>query len=101
MSDKRGSIMSYIVLHNENTHEDFRYDVPTREAQALADLEVTPQSGYTSCACRDCMDVTVSGDTTKPELCTECAEAGCEIFPQGLSDSSVIWECQYDGAYEN
>lgn len=30
--------MSYVVLHNENTEEDFRYDVPQREAQALADL---------------------------------------------------------------
>jgi hypothetical protein len=31
-------IMSYIVLHNQSTEEDFRYDVPQREAQALADL---------------------------------------------------------------
>jgi len=30
--------MSYIVIHNENTGEDFRYDVPQREAQALSDL---------------------------------------------------------------
>lgn len=30
--------MSHIILHNENTGEDFRYDVPQREAQALSDL---------------------------------------------------------------
>lgn len=30
--------MSHIVLHNENNGEEFRYDVPQREAQALSDL---------------------------------------------------------------
>ncbi|MFJ9580871.1 hypothetical protein ACIRQF_31340 [Streptomyces sp. NPDC101191] len=30
--------MTYVVLHNRNTGEDFRYEVPTREAQALIDL---------------------------------------------------------------
>ena len=29
---------TFIVLFNLNTHEEFRYDVPTREAQALVDL---------------------------------------------------------------
>ena len=35
-------------------------------------------SGYTHCACRDCFDTTVSSDTAKPELCSDCIEAGCE-----------------------
>lgn len=30
--------MAYVILHNRNTEEDFRYDVPQREAQALIDL---------------------------------------------------------------
>jgi hypothetical protein len=30
--------MAYVVLHNRNTGEDFRYEVPEREAQALVDL---------------------------------------------------------------
>lgn len=30
--------MTYVILHNRNTGEDFRYEVPTREAQALVDL---------------------------------------------------------------
>lgn len=58
-----------------------------------------PQSGYTPCACRDCMDIAVSSDWTKPELCSECTDAGCEIFPRGFNNSSVVWECQRDDAY--
>lgn len=56
-----------------------------------------PQSGYTPCACRDCMDTTVSSDTAKPELCSECAEAGCDSWSsrEGLS----AFECQRDDAY--
>lgn len=38
----------------------------------------TPQSGYTSCACRDCMETAISNNVTKPELCSECVDAGCE-----------------------
>jgi hypothetical protein len=34
-------------------------------------------SGYTDCACRDCFDLAVSADTTKPELCLLCKDAGC------------------------
>lgn len=33
-------------------------------------------SGYTPCACRDCMDVTVSGDMSTPDLCSECTDEG-------------------------
>ena len=58
-----------------------------------------PQSGYAPCACRDCMDTTVSSDITQPELCSECADAGCEVFPRGFNNSSVVWECQRDDAY--
>ena len=35
-------------------------------------------SGYTDCACRDCFDVAVSSDTSKPELCSDCEDAGCD-----------------------
>ena len=48
-------------------------------------------SGYTHCACRDCMDPTVSNDTRKPELCSDCLDAGCD------ADSGS--ECARDDAY--
>lgn len=35
-------------------------------------------SGYTDCACRDCFEITISNDTSKPEMCDACKEAGCE-----------------------
>jgi hypothetical protein len=48
-------------------------------------------SGYTNCACRDCFDVAVSDDMSKPDLCLLCEEAGCS----GEGDE----ECQRDDAY--
>jgi len=60
-------------------------------------------SGYTNCACRDCMDITVSGDTNNPGKCFECQEAGCETFRIGDPDydmlPSTMKECQRDDAY--
>lgn len=58
-------------------------------------------SGYTSCACRDCMDVTVSSDTSKPELCTECQEAGCEqcFAPDNCATGMDQHDCQRADAY--
>lgn len=44
------------------------------------------ESGYTPCACRDCMDTTVSSDVTKRELCADCKEAGCSIGIVGQAD---------------
>ena len=61
------------------------------------------QSGYTHCACRDCMDTTVSSDTSKPELCAACREADCE--PWRTTDTPMstwygtTYECQRDDAY--
>lgn len=37
------------------------------------------QSGYTSCACRDCFEIAISDDMSKPEMCGECEKAGCEL----------------------
>jgi hypothetical protein len=48
-------------------------------------------SGYTYCNCRDCMDVTTSSDTTRPELCSECIDAGC--------DTDGASECAREDAY--
>lgn len=71
------------------------YNRPTRPE--------APQSGYTSCACRDCMDVTASSDTSKPELCEECTEAGCEAYRPGDTEYEALpahmRECQRDDAY--
>jgi hypothetical protein len=44
------------------------------------------------------MDVTVSSDTSKPELCSECAEAGCEPTPFGEPMTNG-YECQRTDAY--
>lgn len=30
------------------------------------------QSGYTPCKCRDCMEIAVSNDVTKPDYCGDC-----------------------------
>lgn len=35
-------------------------------------------SGYTPCACRDCMELAISDDTAKPDMCHDCKLAGCE-----------------------
>jgi hypothetical protein len=56
------------------------------------------QSGYTPCACRDCMDTTVSRNTNNPELCALCDDAGCVAWEQG-SRAVLAWECQRDDAY--
>ena len=58
-------------------------------------------SGYTNCACRDCMDITVSSDTSRPELCTECTDAGCvAIAPYNERvQFCSSYECQRDDAY--
>ena len=49
----------------------------------------TTESGYTSCACRDCMDVAISNDITKPDLCLPCEGAGCE--PNNGECQRVEW----------
>lgn len=70
------------------------------------DLNKTlPQSGYAPCACRDCMDTTVSSDVNTPELCSECEDAGCvpygtqegNLFPRTLPSA---FDCQRDDAYD-
>jgi hypothetical protein len=49
-------------------------------------------SGYTNCACRDCFEIAISSDESKPELCSDCEESGCSAD----GDS----ECQRSDAYE-
>lgn len=57
-------------------------------------------SGYTNCACRDCMDITVSSDMSSPDLCSECLTAGCPSLPERATyPDSDYWECQRDDAY--
>lgn len=60
-------------------------------------------SGYTNCACRDCMDVAVSSDMHKPELCSECQKAGCVAiapYNDGVQFCSA-YECQREDAYSD
>jgi hypothetical protein len=73
-------------------------------AHLTADLAIA-QSGYTPCACRDCMDITMSSDTSKPELCSKCAGAGCVKYPPSEEEwrtypAACLFECQRDDAYE-
>ena len=48
-------------------------------------------SGYTPCACRDCFEVSISGNVNDPDLCAECEESGCDVDGES--------ECQRDDAY--
>lgn len=57
-----------------------------------------PQSGYTPCACRDCMDTTVSSDVSEPELCEECTDAGCDSWSSREGRSG--FDCQREDAYD-
>ena len=66
-------------------------------------------SGYTHCACRDCMDTVMSSDTSKRELCEACKEAGCSVgivrdadIPGYVHVSlpGYMRDCQRDDAYE-
>lgn len=57
-------------------------------------MEATPQSGYTSCACRDCMEIIVANNPARPELCGDCNTAGC-----GDPGAQGWPECQRDDAY--
>lgn len=60
-------------------------------------------SGYTPCACRDCMDVAISSDGDTPALCLLCKDAGCEICYERIlgKDCSAGHShgCQRDDAY--
>lgn len=47
-------------------------------------------SGYTPCACRDCMEIAVSGDTAKPDYCSAC-EGACG------PEHTTSTECQAEG----
>lgn len=57
-------------------------------------------SGYTPCACRDCMDIAISSDQSQPELCSECKAAGCVVHdgPEPTVHHPGT-ECQRDDAY--
>lgn len=50
-------------------------------------------SGYTGCACRDCMETVVSNDMARPDYCDDCSDAGC---PDSLSG-----ECQVELDLDN
>lgn len=50
-------------------------------------------SGYTNCACRDCFDITISDDMTKPELCLDCEEAGCDCDGESECCRDDVYGC--------
>lgn len=58
-------------------------------------------SGYTACGCHDCFETAVSGDMDHPELCAECAEAGCSNYTNRPGFLAGYEECQREDAYDN
>ena len=50
-------------------------------------------SGYTDCACRDCFDIAVSDDMSKPDLCGLCEDAGCDAEGKSECDRSDAYGC--------
>lgn len=65
-------------------------------------------SGYLHCACRDCMDVSITSDGGWT-LCELCLAAACTPWPSereprpvGFRDlPSSYYECQREDAYED
>lgn len=53
-------------------------------------------SGYTHCACRDCFELVVSNDMSKPDFCSDCKKAGC---PDYQGQPGMSQECQRPDAY--
>ena len=51
-------------------------------------------SGYVQCACRDCFDVTIASDDSKPELCSDCEDAGCDCEGASECERSDAYECE-------
>lgn len=46
----------------------------------MSDME----SGYTDCACRDCFEIAISDDITKPDYCNMCeGKCGPEYATSG------------------
>jgi hypothetical protein len=55
-------------------------------------------SGYTLCACRDCMDTTAPSDATNPELCSACEDAECIPYERPIYPG-MTYDCQRDDVY--
>jgi hypothetical protein len=53
-------------------------------------------TGYTACACRDCMELAIRGPGEKEPYCADCEAAGCADC-QGVS--GISQECRAAGAY--
>lgn len=51
-----------------------------------------PESSYTSCRCRDCMETAISDDRLVPEFCWECRAAGCEDDKECCVEKDVYME---------
>ncbi len=63
------------------------------ERHAMTILEDTPpQSGTSTCACRDCFEIIMARNVARPELCEDCHTAGC-------GDPNGSMECQREDAY--
>ncbi len=64
-------------------------------AERAAIDDATPRlgSGYTHCGCRDCFETVVSDNVARPDLCDDCATAGCEHVDP-YTGASAQCECR-------
>ena len=53
-------------------------------------------SGYTPCACRDCMEIAISNDIQNPDMCWECVDAQCELDTKCQCQRPSDEELEYD-----
>lgn len=49
-------------------------------------------SGYVPCACRDCFEIAIASDVTKPTLCCECQAEGCDVSGQSACEVECLCE---------
>ena len=69
-----------LVDVDDNAQNSVCVDCLTYEGDGVNHSSVCDRvrgSGYTHCACRDCMETVVSADVSRPEMCRECKDAGC------------------------
>lgn len=90
--DIKARALAYMAIYDhhgwDNVDSDplqmSRPEVWVRYAEETGN--VCKESGYTQCACRDCMDIAIGDAGKPPPLCSECQEAGCD--PTGEAECS-------------
>jgi hypothetical protein len=91
------------IMPDTQTSINWRFTLKgTYKGDMVGDVVTQPDSGYTPCGCRDCMDVSISSDMKSPELCSACKEAECTVhnnLPGFMTGYGLGMECQRLDAY--